>query len=76
MSDDRKKALEAFADAADRMADWHEPHGCATPGVLRSVSGIVRNSLATSRGPAQVATPAYRDHWETLFGKRQPVGQA
>lgn len=33
-------------------------------------------TLAAHKGPAQVATPAFRENWETLFGKRQPVGQA
>lgn len=27
-------------------------------------------------GPAQVATPAYRENWDTIFGTKKPVGQA
>ena len=75
-SDDAKKTLEQFAREADRVADEHQDHDCATTPLLRAVSAVVRRAAATSSGPAQVATPAYRDHWETLFGKKQPVGQA
>ena len=75
MSDDRKRALEAVAQAADRIADEHRPT-CGTAQLMRAVSQAVRGAAGQSKGPAQVATPAYRDNWETLFGKRQPVGQA
>jgi hypothetical protein len=30
----------------------------------------------TPKGPAKVATAAYRTGWDTCFGSRQPVGQA
>lgn len=28
------------------------------------------------QGPAQVATPKYREGYDRIFGKKQPVGQA
>lgn len=31
---------------------------------------------AASDGPAQVATPAYRDGYDRIFGKKATVGQA
>jgi hypothetical protein len=31
---------------------------------------------ATGAGSAQVATPAYRSNYETIFGKRVEAGQA
>ena len=33
-------------------------------------------ACAAGSGPAQVATPAYRTHWDSIFGARQEVGQA
>lgn len=27
-------------------------------------------------GPAKVTTDAYRDGWDTIFGKKTPIGQA
>lgn len=32
--------------------------------------------IAPRQGPAQVATPAYRDGWEGVFGAKRAVGQA
>lgn len=29
-----------------------------------------------TNGPAQVATPEYREGWERIFGGKQPVGDA
>jgi hypothetical protein len=75
MNDDQKKALEAAAHAADRIADEHHPK-CGTSVLMRAVSSATRNAIGESRGPAQVATLAYRSNWDALFGKRQPVGQA
>ena len=72
---DEKRLLEAAASAADRIADEHRPT-CGTAQLMRAVSGAARDALAKSKGPAQVATLAYRKNWETLFGKKQTVGQA
>ena len=33
-------------------------------------------ALGGGQGPAQVATEDYRQGWETIFGKKQPVGEA
>lgn len=74
MSDDRSKALEAAAIAADRIADEHKPT-CGIAQIMRAISSAVRQAAGASKGPAQVATTAYRTNWDTLFGK-QPVGQA
>lgn len=74
--DDEKKMLEATARMADRIAAEHAPT-CGTAKLMRVVGDAARNTLAAvHKGPAQVATPAYREHWETLFGKKQTVGQA
>ncbi len=75
MNDDQKKALESVARAADRIADEHHPE-CGTAKIMRAVGVAARNAIGASRGPAQVATLAYRSNWDALFGKRQPVGQA
>ena len=75
MNDDQRKQLEAAASAADRIAAEHRPT-CGTAKLMRAASDALRNALATNKGPAQVATPAYRENWDTLFGKRHPVGQA
>ena len=53
-----------------RLADTHEkvygPSDCLLPAALRA--GAV-SLAAGSRGPAQVATPAYRAHYDTIFGR-------
>lgn len=73
---DEKRLLEAAARAADKIADEHRP-ACGTAQLMRAVSSAARNAAAgASKGPSQVATPAYRENWDTLFGKKQPVGQA
>ena len=74
--EDERKMLETVAQAADRIAAEHKPT-CGTAQLMRLVGDAARNTLAAvHKGPAQVATPAYREHWETLFGKQQTVGQA
>ncbi len=36
-----------------------------------------KGEVTESRGgPAMVATKAYRNGWENIFGKKQPVGEA
>ena len=76
MGDDRKKTLEALAQRIDRSADAHDRR-CGVAVLLRSVSGSIRRAIASGGdGPAQVATPEYRANWDTLFGKKQTVGQA
>lgn len=36
----------------------------------------VRPTLDPAKGPAKIATRAYRDGWDSIFGKRQPIGEA
>jgi len=48
------------------------PQGDGVYEVLGEVASMVRDS----RGPAKVATEAYRSGWDGIFGKRQPVGEA
>lgn len=43
-------------------------------GVARRMRVSLAMMSATSHGPAQVATPAYRSNWETIFGTKQEVG--
>jgi len=81
MHDSKWKVLEGFANAADEIADEHETHvDCGTTPLMRDLSDTIRRGvaagMAASRGPAQVATAAYRNNWDTLFGKKQTVGQA
>lgn len=73
--DDKRKLLEEAASAADKIADEHRPT-CGTAQLMRAISNAARQAAGASKGPAQVATPAYRTNWDTLFGKKQPVGQA
>lgn len=44
---------------------WHPP-GCEH----------TRPKDEGPNGPSKVATEAYRDGWDSIFGKRQPAGQA
>ena len=71
MTDDQKKTLEATARAADRIADEHHSK-CGTAVLMRAVGSAARNAAAAaSKGPAQVATTAYRDGWRNIFGTKQ-----
>ena len=49
-------------------------HTAAAVANLRQ-RGLVPTHAVRS-GPAQVATDAYRQGWDTIFGGRQPVGVA
>jgi hypothetical protein len=35
-----------------------------------------RYTKVEHQGPVRVATPAYRDGWDRIFGNKQVVGQA
>lgn len=75
---DLEAALAITEAIADVVADAHEDC-CPIGGIARAISheaGEARRSMATSNGPAQVATDTYRRNWETIFGKAQPYGQA
>jgi hypothetical protein len=49
------------------------PQGDGVYEVLDEVAPVV---ALDHSGPAQVASDAYRDGWDGIFGKRQPVGEA
>ncbi|MHB8107885.1 MAG: hypothetical protein ACYDH4_10755 [Candidatus Cryosericum sp.] len=86
------EVLSKLADAAEAEADAHEDHDDCMVGEIAAVVGIVAREGAAScgrlvqtkngrtkfveSGPAQVATQVYRDGYETIFGKKAPVGQA
>lgn len=77
MEDSKWDVLEGFAKAADEIADEHETHvDCGTTPLMRDLSATIKGAVARGRGPAQVATTAYRNNWDTLFGKKQTVGRA
>ena len=65
------------------LAAHHER--VAHPGETCNVADAIREharhhgALADrgkGRGPTQVATDEYRDHYDTIFGKRATVGEA
>lgn len=65
--DDRKKRLEDVKEAV--VEALHELHDQLCPH-----HGKLTNS--GSKGPSQVATKEYRDHFDAIFGKRPDVGEA
>jgi len=84
-------ALSKLADAAEAEADAHGDHDCIVADIAAVVGIVAREGAAScgrvvktkngrtrfvESGPAQVATQAYRDNFETIFGKKTPVGQA
>lgn len=84
-SDGVKLALGMVAEACEKQASEHSEHGCIVKGVASAVGSAARAAAekygeavaGVSRGgPAQVATARYRDNYETIFGKKQTVGQA
>lgn len=75
--DDGTKFLKKIVEAADEMAKIHEDHGCVFEVIGILAGDGVRGALAASGGPAQVATPAYREAWDRTFSGKPPVrGQA
>lgn len=42
----------------------------------QDVESLYKSDRATSDGPAQVATPAYRAGYDRIFGKKPSVGLA
>lgn len=80
MKDDVADRYLALAeDVGEKLAGEH-----ADPCPLSHVGKTIRNAarelrvehaLAAGAGPAQVATDAYRQGWDNIFGKRV-VGQA
>ena len=43
---------------------------------LKHCGGPVYEVTGTHKGPPKVTTQAYRNGWDGIFGKKQPVGQA
>lgn len=78
MSDDKKKE-HPVAAVLRREAAMHEDE-CPAKALFTefadAIDGRESENAATSGGPAQVATETYRNNFDTIFGKRQVVGQA
>jgi len=75
--DDADKLLKKIVEAADLMSEAHEGHGCVFEAIGEIAGDSARAALAGGRGPAQVATPAYRSSWDRTFSGKPPVrGQA
>jgi hypothetical protein len=78
MSDDKKKE-HPVAAVLRREAAVHQDE-CPAKALFTefadAIDGHEAENAATSDGPAQVATPQYRSNWDTIFGKKQVVGQA
>ena len=70
--DDHKKSQILDEAAA------HHGEECPVGQVLRASARAygARADRGTSRGPAQVATDEYRDHYDTIFGGKTPVPEA
>lgn len=76
-ADDENKLLKKIVEAADEMAAVHEDHGCVFEAIGHIAGDGARAALAGGRGPAQVATTAYRSSWDRTFSGKPPVrGQA
>lgn len=45
-------------------------------GYLRLDQSIAEMRECSRKGPAKVATESYRSGWESVFGRKAPVGQA
>jgi len=80
MSDDKKKE-HPVAAVLRREAAMHEDE-CPAKALFTEFADAIdgreaANAEATAgAGPAQVATERYRNNYETIFGKKQVVGQA
>jgi hypothetical protein len=71
---DDKKILEEVARRAEAEAEKHD-EGCYMRDAFKAIGANAR-AMAAGDGPAQVATPAYRSNYETIFGGRVEAGQA
>lgn len=63
MTDDDERERHEFI--AETFGFEHKAHCPSHPA-----------NKAKAAGPAQVATPAYRSNYETIFGKKVSAGQA
>ena len=70
----KKDEAERIAEFAESVAAEHG-ESCPVNGYAKAIAAAVRAS-ATESGPAQVATPTYRSHWTSIFGKKTDAGEA
>ncbi len=86
MKDERDRLYDALKQTegiAEEVAQAHGD-GCIVHQMAEHVGSachglahqIAPERPCTASGPVQVATQAYRDGWETIFGKRISPGQA
>jgi hypothetical protein len=54
---------------SDRLADQHGNERCAVTRALRAAARVHGARADRGGGPAQVASDAYRDGYDTIFGK-------
>jgi hypothetical protein len=76
--DDLIKALKVTENVAATIAEQHDddcPLGEAAR-VIRDGCRDAHETLAASKGPAQVATDDYRRNWDGIFGAKSSWGQA
>ncbi len=71
--DDRKKVALMVGEGLQRC--HHDACRSAGDALVRSASST-EAPKAAGGGPAQVATPAYRTNYDTIFGRRVEAGQA
>lgn len=75
MSDDNKKGEHPVAAVLRREAARHQD-ACPAKALFTEFADAIEERETASSGPAQVATEQYRNNYETIFGKKQVVGQA
>jgi hypothetical protein len=79
MSDDGKKPENPVAAVLRRAAAEHR-EDCGVGQIFRqfadALEGRDAENATSAGGPAQVATAQYRNNYDTIFGKKQVVGQA
>jgi hypothetical protein len=63
-----------YKSAINQMREEAKLHTRECP-VQRALT-MVADWVESLDGPSQVATPAYRENWGTIFGKKTVPGQA
>ena len=78
-----EQVLQELASVVRAEAAEHADHECSTTVVGNLVADICDQArenyvraVRAGSGPAQVATDAYRQNYETFFGKKTVVGEA
>jgi hypothetical protein len=76
---DDKKPEHPVAAVLRRQAAMHDKE-CPANALFKEFADAIdvreEENKATGAGPAQVATERYRKNFDTIFGKKQVVGQA